>query len=402
MASKSFNVTENPSKNPHPLENGKKPDHWVKADASSFTNPWPSWRWIKTSEIFRTAMKMARVDMNPDPKLVAEALPLRTPDWGTEVDAKTKKAPEDSIRATWLGHACFLVEFPNHGTTKTESNRGWVSWARREPPCKLEDLPEIDAIVISHNHYDHLDTHSIKTLVQRSPDRIPHVFAPLGNGPLVKSLGIPESSAHIMDWWDSKRFEIDLPSASQPGTSTVLGVDITCTPCQHFSGRMWHDNFKTLWASWSVEEVAPKSKNVSTGAVIDALNLAGKSLSKVFFGGDTGYRTVPDDKDENEVPYCPAFKDIGNVFGSFDLALLPIGAYSPRPYMSPVHCAPSDSVRIFQDIKAKKGLGMHWGAWVLTAEPFTEPPQLLAKECQKAGIPEEDFTVCEIGQTVFF
>ncbi|KAF5341994.1 hypothetical protein D9611_001532 [Ephemerocybe angulata] len=423
MASTAFVVTDNATKNPHAtIDSGKeKPDHWVDKKGSSFTNPWPSWRWIKAGEIVRTAWKMAKLDLTPDPKAVAETLPLRTPTWGAEVDSKSQKNPQDSIRATWLGHACFLVEFPSHGTTSSEGNRGvrilfdpvfsdrcspmsFMGPKRyTQPPCKLEELPEIDAIVISHNHYDHLDTHSIKTLVQRSPERIPHVFVPLGNGPLIKSLGIPDASAHIMDWWDSKHFEISVPSTSQPGTSTILGVDVTCTPCQHFSGRMWRDNFKTLWASWVVEETAPQTETVATkvkSAVLQALE--GKALKRVFFGGDTGYRTVPDDKDENEVPFCPAFKDIGNVFESFDLAMLPIGAYSPRPYMSPVHCSPSDSVRIYQDIKAKKGLGMHWGAWALTAEPFAEPPKLLAEEVKKAGIPEEDFTICDIGETVFF
>ncbi|KAF6743070.1 hypothetical protein DFP72DRAFT_756445, partial [Ephemerocybe angulata] len=118
------------------------------------------------------------------------------------------------------------------------------------------------------------------------------------------------------------------------------------------------------------------------------------------FGGDTGYRSVMDHQKEDEVPVCPAFKEIGKVFGSFDLALIP--AYMPRQFMSPIHCAPQDSVRVFTDINAKKALGMHWATWVLTTEDVFEPPKKFAEEAQKIGIPDNDFTVCEIGETRFY
>lgn len=210
-----------------------------------------------------------------------------------------------------------------------------------------------------------LDTHTIQTLLKRATIP-PHFFAPLGNAPYFKSLGVPESHTHDMDWWDSKRLEITKEAGSE--AKQVLTVDITCTPCQHFTGRSLWDHFKTLWSGWAVEEVYTPSTTQERPSV------------KVFFGGDTAYRTVLDGQDEDAVPVCPAFKEVGEIFGGFDFAMIPIGyvviyisiksqtlitclfsAYLPRSFMSRIHCAPQDSVRLFQDIRAKKALGMHWG-----------------------------------------
>jgi N-acyl-phosphatidylethanolamine-hydrolysing phospholipase D len=235
-----------------------------------------------------------------------------------------------------------------------------------------------------------------------------------------------------MDWWESKHVEVDIPAATSDGPTQTAAFDVTCTPCQHFTGRGIFDRFKSLWASWVVEEAAsgqPGVQSDSTGV-------------KLYFAGDTGYRSVPDGKNEDEMPTCPVFSEIGERFGGFDFAMIPIGcvvfvsthdaedlimnvsfsAYLPRSFMSPIHCAPQDSVRIFKDIRAKRALGMHWGyarsllflvidtnltsgpssTWMLTTEEVTEPPKRLAEECKKAGIEEGAFEVCEIGQTMFF
>jgi len=313
--------------------------------------------------------------------------------------------PGDAIKSTWLGHACFLVEFPSRHT----GGRGVrvlfdPVWSDRcspsqlvgpkrytQPPCKIEDIPEIDAVVISHNHYDHLDTATIKALLRRTK-RTPHFFVPLGNGAWFSSLGVPTSHTHILDWWESKRLKI----ASGDETKSGLEVDITCTPGQHFTGRSLHDHFRTLWAGWVVEEILPREMAAPVG------EKSAREPVKVYFAGDTGYRSVKDGEDEEKVPVCPAFKAIGDKFGGFDYAMIPIGAYMPRQFMSRIHCAPQDSVRLFQDVQAKKATGMHWGTWILTSEDLTDPPKRLAEECKKVGIPEDDFTTCEIGQTFFF
>lgn len=159
-----------------------------------------------------------------------------------------------------------------------------------------------------------LDTHTIQTLSQRV--RVPHFFAPLGNGYFFESMGIPDGHIHIMDWWDAKRIEVTVSSNEKDVPKPTVAVDVTCTPAQHFTGRSMTDNFKTLWSSWAVEEVRSSVENQSPSN--------GPSV-KVFFAGDTGYRSVMDGQDEDKVPSCPAFKEIGAKFGGFDLALIPIG-----------------------------------------------------------------------------
>jgi len=126
------------------------------------------------------------------------------------------------------------------------------------------------------------------------------------------------------------------------------------------------------------------------------------SHKKLYFAGDTGYRTVHDGEDEDKVPVCPAFAEIGEHFGGVDVALLPIGAYAPRAMWSNLHASPADAVRMFKDVRAKKALAMHWGTWVLTAEPVLEPPELLKKECENAGLEPEEFLVPALGETVTF
>ena len=261
------------------------------------------------------------------PKDINDQLHLQVPDFGLGESQSNRTEPA-AMKATWLGHACFLLEL----AAPTGSERGprilfdpvfvhrcspfqfmgpgrytgrpnsftkhpvmTVPVSYEDPPCKLEDIPSVDIVVISHNHYDHLDTTSISTL-----DRLhhPHFFAPLGNGASFKSLGIPAERTHIMDWWETRDVAVE-------GKETHASFKIICTPSQHFTGRGVFDRFKTLWASWAVVDD-------HTGA-------------KAWFGGDTAYRTVREGDNEDDVPFCPEFQNIGNKLGPFDLAMIPIG-----------------------------------------------------------------------------
>ncbi|KAF7305812.1 Zn-dependent hydrolase oxidoreductase family [Mycena chlorophos] len=386
-------VTETPLQASARAEREKagKPAHWVGSQPNEFRNPWASWRnnWGSPGEMVGMFAKSASTAVGTPPQELVSQIPIRKPEW----DKLTVAENAGKIKATWLGHACFLVELPS----STVGVRGprilfdpvfsdrcspsqWVGPKRfTPPPCSLEDVPDVDAIVISHNHYDHMDTASLKHLLQRTAHP-PHVFAPLGHGNTAyfRSLGVPVSRTHCLDWWDARRVTVSADKAT-------LAFDVTFTPGQHFTGRSLTDRFRTLWGGWVVETVDETT-----------------SSAKVYFGGDTGYRSVPSDTDDGPetLPVCPAFKDIGEKWGGFDLALIPIGAYDPRRFMSPIHCAPRDSVGIFKDIRARRALGMHWGAWVLTTEPITAPPKKLAEECAKAGIEEGVFGVCAIGETV--
>jgi L-ascorbate metabolism protein UlaG (beta-lactamase superfamily) len=259
-----------------------------------------------------------------------------------------------------------------------------------EPPCQIADIPTIDAVVISHNHYDHLSLPTVKDIHKRHPNC--HFFVPLGNKDWFIKTGIPNVTE--LDWWEERDITL---SPSQPGTevkapaegSTSKRADISarigCLPCQHFSARTPFDRCKTLWASWYVES-------------------GGR---KVYFAGDTGYRTVPELPDgvddhapEYNFPSCPAFKQVGEFRGPFDLGLIPIGAYDPRFFMSPIHSDPHDAVEIFKDTRCKQALGMHWGTWVLTEEDVFEPPRKLKEALKKHEIPETGvFDICDIGES---
>ncbi|EKM53668.1 uncharacterized protein PHACADRAFT_211339 [Phanerochaete carnosa HHB-10118-sp] len=370
---------------------GVRPAHHADDTQTKFVNPWPSYREVPHRRLKLTIDRWR--NMPAVPKDLASLIPAHTPNWGAGHQA-------EAVKATWLGHACYLVEFPSSG----EGVRGprvlfdpalshWCSpisrlgLARITPvPCPIEAIPAVDAIILSHNHYDHTDTASLRTLFKTYS---PQIFAPLGNGPYLASIGIPASHTHILDWWDARLLSLTLPSRTQDLPATQTQLRITCTPCQHISGRTLFDPGMTLWASWAVSTVTPTADDAGVP-------------KKVWFAGDTGYRTVSAGEDEAAVPVCPAFREIGEREGPFDLALIPIGAYAPRELFSNEHCSPVDSVRLFQDVRARKALGMHWGTWMLTTEEIMAPPQLLAQECAALGIPAEDFDVCGLGETRFF
>lgn len=208
---------------------------------------------------------------------------------------------------------------------------------------------------------DHLSHPTVVELHKNHPNA--QFFVGLGLKKWFEDSGI--KNVVELDWWNDVDVKLS-PSTGEkrisdasaatspsqaPATSDIL-ARFSCLPCQHTSARSAFDKGATLWCSWAVES-------------------GGK---KVWFGGDTGYRAVPelpkdvDDYGEQykDLPYCPAFKQIGDLRGPFDLGLIPIGAYDPRHIMSPMHANPFDSVNIFVDTKCKRAMGIHWGTWVLT------------------------------------
>ena len=160
---------------------------------------------------------------------------------------------------------------------------------------------------------------------------------------------------------------------------------VSCLPCQHSFARGLFDRGQILWSNWSVT-----------------------SDGKVWFGGDTGYRSVPADSPDGadgyalgeDYPCCPAFAEIGASRGPFDLRLIVIGAYAPRGVMSPFHANPMDALNIMQDVRCERALGMHWGTWVLTEEDIMEPPRKLREALRGKGVAETGiFDVCDIGES---
>jgi len=252
---------------------------------------------------------------------------------------------------TWVGHATFLVQM-DHVSFLTDpiwsDTASPVSWAgprRHVPPgLAFEDLPPIDFVVISHNHYDHLDLATLKRLARRSAET--RFLVPLGNAELLASEGIENVSE--FDWTDSLQ---------------IGDVQVHALPSQHWSRRGFFDDQRALWASWAI-----------LGA-----------QRKFYFAGDTGY--------------FPGFARIGAAHGPFDLAALPIGAYAPRPMMAESHMNPEEAVQASQDLRAERSVGMHFGTFDLTDEPLDEPPRRYLEAARKAGIPEEQSWVLQIGET---
>ncbi|KAJ5749221.1 uncharacterized protein N7511_010917 [Penicillium nucicola] len=360
---------------------------------SGFRNPWDS---------RRLKGEANSPDMTPPASRKPEFLPTR----------ETQK-----LRATWLGHACYYVEFP--GGLRVlfdpvfDARCGPYSFGPKrftEPPCKIEDIPVIDAVVISHNHYDHLSHPTVSKIAKQHPNC--HFFAPLGNKSWFHDSNIYNVTE--LDWWDER--DIALSPAEGKGAEVELignastGADIkariSCMPCQHITARGPFDKCKTLWASWAIESGGSK---LYFAGLVKYPNRAGRITWPLAnpYSRDSGYRSVDevpkgeDDWDPKyNFPICPAFKQVGEFRGPFDLGLIPIGAYAPRHIFSPAHADPHDAVRMFQDTKCKNALAMHWGTWVLTEEDVLEPPRKLKEALKRHSIPESGvFDACEIGES---
>jgi L-ascorbate metabolism protein UlaG (beta-lactamase superfamily) len=311
---------------------------------------------------------------------------VRKPDFSTQ---------PDGLKATWIGHASFLIETSRQGGSERGlrvlldpvwSDRvgpyGMIGPVRfTPPPCTLEELPEIDAICISHDHYDHLDYETLKRLHAKQNGNLRY-FCALGVKSVLTGLGVGIKAEQVteLDWWDGITLE----------RTGVGNAELICTPAQHRSGRApWNLN-GTLWCSWAIKEAGAKGK-------------------RLFFAGDTGYCHVTSDTQFTHHdalhPPCPAFKEIGDLYGPFDLALLPAGCFKPRSILSGQHSSPEDSLSIHRDVKSKKSIAMHYGtfrgAYSAQYEPVTEPVERWKKAAEAEGLEwEEEVGLCDIGGTV--
>lgn len=252
----------------------------------------------------------------------------------------------------WLGHACFALRIGGK-LVLTDPYLSPVAGPfglgpKRFLPAALSaaELPRLDAIVISHNHYDHIDTKALQAYRWRAETP---VVCPLGVGALLRRQGY----AHVteLDWWQDW---------------SLNGLTVTALPAVHFSGRGPFDRDKTLWASMA---------------------LAGGGR-KVWFGGDTGYGAV--------------FREIGQRAGPFDLALVGIGAYEPRIIMEASHATPEEAVMIARDIRAARAIGMHWGSIMLTPEDPFEAPHRFRRAALEQQFGEENAWILKVGETRSF
>lgn len=257
----------------------------------------------------------------------------------------------DNPTITWVGHATFLVQMEGINFL---TDPIWSKTASPVPPLgprryskpglKLDELPTIDFVVISHNHYDHLDVPSLRKLAKINPDTL--FFVPVGNGKLLRKYGITQVKE--MNWGDGATF----------GDLTIY-----CTPAQHWSKRTLTDTRKALWSSWAI--IGP--------------------TKRFYFAGDTGY--------------FGGFREIGDKLGPFDLAAMPIGAYEPNVMMRTAHMNPEEAVQATLDVRAKAAVGMHFGTFNLSDEPVAEPPQRFRQAASMTTLGAANSWVLAFGET---
>ena len=300
------------------------------------------------------------------PRPAAQPAPTQMPDL-----AAIKSYPLNTSgrvaapQITWIGHASLLVQAGGLNTlvdpmfSERASPVQFVGPRRAQAPgLAMADLPPIDVVLISHNHYDHLDKASVLDIAQRANTAgRPALFVvPLGLKSWFAGIGIN----HVveLDWWDKQVHK---------------GVEFYLTPVQHWSARGFGDRSKTLWGGYAV--FAPDLH--------------------WYYSGDTGYS-----QDFADTAAHFANRQDAGRSGGFDLALIAIGTYEPRWFMKEQHVNPLEAVQIHHDIRAKRSVGVHWGTFELTDEPLDEPPRGLEAATRAMGLATGEFTVMAIGQTL--
>jgi len=254
----------------------------------------------------------------------------------------------NGLRAFWIGHASTYVELDGVRLLLDPVFAERVSplpvGPRRfhPPPIALADLPTIDAVLISHDHYDHLDMQTVRHLAARGT----RFFVPLGIGAHLEHWGVPAAQIEELEWWQQR---------------TLRGVQIVCTPARHYSGRGFDDRSATLWSSWSV--LGPQHR--------------------AFYSGDTGYGTH--------------FREIGARFGPFDLAFVKIGSYGPGASWVDIHMPPEQSVQAFRDVRGRRLFPVHWSTFNLAYHDWDEPIRRTAAEARRAGV---DLVTPRLGEWV--
>ncbi len=237
----------------------------------------------------------------------------------------------------WYGHSAFLLKMnektilidPMLGNTPAPHPALGASRYSKELPVEIEELQEVDLIIISHDHYDHLDYGSIKQLNAKTK----MFYVPLGVGAHLKKWGVSEDRIKEFNWWDEAKLET---------------IDIAFTPARHFSGRKIGNNNTTLWGSWVLKG----------------------SNTKIFFSGDSGYG--------------PHFEEIGNKYGPFDITLMECGQYNEN--WDQIHMMPEESVKAAKDVQAKVMMPIHWGAFTLAMHDWNDPVKRSTAEAERLAI----------------
>ncbi|AHG88047.1 Zn-dependent hydrolase [Gemmatirosa kalamazoonensis] len=323
--------------------------------SKGFRNPWPGGepagfagvvKWMLGERTPR-AEREGRDGRACAPPMVAPSFPV-------------PRAPRDVLTATWVGHSTFLLQLGGWNVltdpmwSERASPVAWAGPRRYAPPgVAFDALPPIDLVLLSHDHYDHLDDATVRRIAARWPAA--RWAVPLRLARWLRARGVRADVVTELDWWE---------------TATVGPLSVACVPAQHFSGRGPADRDRSLWCGWAVR-------------AIDAAHA-------VLFAGDTGLH--------------PAFGEIARRHGPFALALLPIGAYAPRWFMRPVHCDPDDALAAYDALCAGARHApvfgaSHWGAFALADEPCDEPPRRTRDAWARSGRDASRLWIPSLGET---
>ncbi len=313
-----------------------------------FRNPWPDANPPTFRDVITWSRTRRSTSPRPNPVLPSHVQP----------DIERPRGAADALAATWVGHSTVLLQVGGRNVLTDPMWSGRASpvrWAGPHrlttPGLALDALPPIDVVLLSHNHYDHLDAGSVRAIARRHPSA--RWFTPLGVARYVRRWGA--RAVTELDWWNA----IDADD-----------LRVACVPAQHASGRTPFDRMRTLWCGWTLR----------TGR------------HAIYFAGDTAYH--------------PEFGEIARREGPFDLCILPVGAYEPRWFMRPVHVNPDEAVRAYTDVARAHpesappiALAVHWGTFSLADEPVDEPPRRAAEVWRGAGLPSENLWILSLGET---
>lgn len=262
-------------------------------------------------------------------------------------------AQPDELSITFVNHATFLIQMGGLNIltdpiwSRRASPYSWVGPKRMRPPgIRFDDLPAIDLVLISHNHYDHLD---LRTVLRLKEQHDPQFITPLGVGQYLNKHDITKTVD--LNWWEEHKISHELK--------------ITGVPAQHFSGRGVFDRDQTLWCGYVLESPS----------------------DTIYFAGDTAYGSF--------------FTKIGETF-DIDISLIPIGAYKPRWFMQPIHTDPDEALQIHRDVQSTQSIGTHFGTFPLADEGMEEPKRDLAHAVEKFSIPSSQFIILPEGMKKSF
>jgi len=317
-----------------------------------FRIPWPLEVADERSggSFFRWQWERLRQERAPNPS--PDQLPV------VPHDVASPRAAADEIRVTWVGHATFLLQaaglnlLTDPHWSRRSSPFQWMGPARFQPPgVPFDELPPIDAVLLSHDHYDHLDHATVERLRDRFGAGLRWI-TPLGYRGWFGDLGIEVTE---LDWWE----EMEVPAADG-------AVRVTCAPAQHWTRRRLKETNERLWASFAL--LLPDGR-------------------RIYFGGDSGY--------------FRGYAAIGERLGPFDVVMLPIGAYDPRWFMAPAHMNPEEAVRAYEDLGGRGAfVAMHWGTFRLTDEDPLEPPVRARAAWEAEHLPARDLNILRHGETL--